>query len=83
MELLIVLWCRKETLKPVDMNDDLLQNPQLPPRKYKGAEEAKTPVSQEEANTREVCVFVCVCVCVCVCACVRACVCACVRVCLP
>ena len=35
-------------------------------RKYEGAEEAKTPVRKEEANTGDVSVCVCVCVCVCV-----------------
>ena len=56
--------CRKEALEPINMYvdpDDLLQNPQLPPCKYQGAEEPKTPVSKEEANAGEV--WVCVCVC--------------------
>ena len=59
---LIVLWCRKETAEPIGMYDNLLQKPQLPPRKYKGGEEVKTQLSKEETNTREVRECVCVCV---------------------
>ena len=66
----IVLLCRKETLKPVDTYyddpDDLLKNPPLPPRKYEGAEEAKTLVSKQEANTGEVCAMLITCMHVCV-----------------
>ena len=49
-----------------DNSEDLLQNPPLPPWRYEGAEEVKTPVSKKEANTGEVSECVCVCVCVCV-----------------
>ena len=76
---LVVLWCRKETPKPVDTYadpEDLLQNPPLPPRRYEGAEEVKISVSKEEANTGDVCV--CVCACVRACMCMRVCVCMCV-----
>ena len=79
--MLVVLWCRKETSKPADTYadpEDLLQNPPLPLRRCEGAEEVKTPVSKEEANTGEVCVCVHVCVGVCVCVCVCRCVCVCV-----
>ena len=53
----MLFWCRKETLKPTNVYaepDNPLWNPQLPPWKYKGAEEVKTLISKEEANTGEV-----------------------------